>query len=117
MKTYTYPGGVTIKENMTEYLEELKKKPKALEPIIKKHAFAIQANAAKDAPVDTGTLKNSIEAEEIDKNNYEIHDQTDYGVFQELGTSKGVTAKHFLGGAAERQAEPFFDNIAKVLSE
>ena len=35
---------------------------------IGKHAFAIQANTAVNAPVDTGALKNSIKAEKENEN-------------------------------------------------
>jgi hypothetical protein len=77
----------------------------------------IAAIASRDAPVDTGNLKNTLAdgVEFIDQNNATISDDTDYGVFQELGTSRGVTAKHFLGGAAEREAEPFFADVRKAL--
>jgi hypothetical protein len=115
MKTYNYPNNnVMVKENMSELLAEFMKKPESLSPVVKKHALNIQANAAKDAPVDTGALKNSILAEPIDENNYQIHDGVEYGVFNELG-SKGRAAKHFLGGAAEREAEPFFKDVRKAL--
>lgn len=114
MKTINV-GNVTIKDGLSELLEHLKSKPDDLAPIVSKHALNIQANAAKDAPVDTGALKNSIIAEEKDKNHWEIHDGVEYGVFQELGTSRGVSAKHFLGGAAEREAQPFFDDVKAMM--
>jgi len=85
--------------------------------VVKKHALNISASAAKNAPVDTGLLKNTLAdgAKPKDPHKWTISDATEYGVFQELGTSKGVTAKHFLGGAAEREAEPFFEDVRKAL--
>jgi hypothetical protein len=117
MKTYTYPSGLVIRENLSEMVEQFKvTAPAKMQKVVKKNAFVIQAEAARDAPVDTGTLKNSISAEEAkDPNKWEITDGVEYGVFQELGTSKGVTAKHFLGGAAERRADPFFDELKEAL--
>lgn len=85
-------------------------------PIVRKHALNIQANAAKDAPLKTGYLRSTIAANEgKDELHQEITDGTNYGVFQELGTSRGVRAKHFLGGACEKEADPFFKDVAEVL--
>jgi hypothetical protein len=86
-----------------------------LPPVVKKHAFAIQANAASEAPVDTGALKNSLAAEPIDPRNWTVKDGVEYGVFQELGTSRGVRAKHFLGNACEKEAESFFSDVAEAM--
>jgi HK97 gp10 family phage protein len=117
MKNYTWPNSdISLKENISDLLADFLKKPESLSPVVKKHALNIQANAAKDAPVDTGALKNSIIAEPIDQNNYTITDGVEYGVFQELGTKK-TSAKHFLGGAAEREAETFFADVRKALTE
>ena len=118
-KQYTWANGsVSVKENMSSLLAEFLKKPEELKPVVKKHAFNIAAIASRDAPVKTGTLKNTLAAgvEFVDDSHATVSDATNYGVFQELGTSR-VTAKHFLGGAAEREAEPFFDEIRKVLTE
>lgn len=117
MKTYTYPNSnLKITENLSELLEQFLEKPTALAPVVKKHAFAIQADAAKNAPVDTGALKNSLTAEEVDANHWTISDGVEYGVFQELGTSK-VPAQHFLGGAAEREADKFFADVREELTK
>ncbi len=106
-----------VKITLDQWLKEMMNEK--LPPVVKKHAFNIAANASKDAPVDTGLLKNTLAdgVEAVDERNYTISDGTDYGVFQELGTSRGVSAKHFLGGAAEREAEPFFSDIRKALGK
>lgn len=84
--------------------------------VVKKHAFNIQANSAKNAPVDTGALKNSIQAKESEKTdkNWIIEDGVSYGKFQELGTSR-VPAKHFLGNACEVEADKFFKDVKEAL--
>lgn len=100
--------------------------------VVKKHAMNIQAVAAVNAPVDTGTLKGSIQARESDqtKLNWIIDDGVEYGVYVELGHGVGVSygsggavtfakgfkaAKHFLGGACEKEADKFFDDIAEAI--
>jgi hypothetical protein len=106
-----------VKINLDQWIKEMTNEK--LPAVVKKHALNIAANASKDAPVDTGLLKNTLAggAEPVDDRNWTISDGTDYGVFQELGTSRGVSAKHFLGGAAEREAEPFFNDVRKALEK
>lgn len=113
-------GNVTIKDGLSEIIEKLKLNPEKVYPVIASHALNIQANAANPAngiPIDTGYLASTIKAEKIDDGHWTVHDGTDYGVYQELGTSRGISAKHFLGGAAEREAKPFFEDVKKALSE
>lgn len=116
MKTYTYPdSGIVLREDLSEWLDQyVKQTPEKMNSVVKKSAFVIQADSAADAPVDTGNLKNSLSAEEEKLLIWSVTDGTDYGIFPELGTSK-IPAQHFLGGAAEREAEPFFDNVLEAL--
>lgn len=97
---------------LESYGEEVKKK---MPGIVKKNAMAIQANAAKNAPVLTGALRNSISATPDTELRWEIGDGVEYGAAQELGTSRGISAKHFLGNACEAQAEKFFKEIMEAL--
>ena len=94
-----------------------KNKDAQLAGVIKKHALILQANtiASPTMPVDTGALKNSIKAAQQNPTLWRVSDGVNYGVFQELGTSRGVPARHFLGGAAEKTAPGFFRDIAKVM--
>ena len=131
MKTYIYPGsGLKISENMSELVEQMKKTPEKMKPIIKKFALLVQSEAARDAPVDTGALKNSLAAKEIEPLSWIVEDGVEYGIYQELGHGYGVVydgggdvvfakgstaAKHFLGGAVERNADKFFDEIKEAL--
>jgi HK97 gp10 family phage protein len=117
MKTYTYPG-MTIRENMSEILTKfVPESEQKLNTIIRKYALKIQAETARDAPVDLGTLRNSIEAvkDGTKKLSWIVQDGVYYGVFQELGTSRGVTAKHFMGRAFERNGDAFFKEVKEVL--
>jgi len=112
---------VKVHDTFTPWLNEYAQKPKKMNNIVKRHASQIQFNSAASAPVDTGALKNSMEIEQLDftigRIVWEIHDGVDYGVYQELGTSRGVTAQHFLGRAAEQQEDKFFKDIAKELEQ
>ena len=119
MKEYVYPGeGITIRETMTSALQELvEDKERELDAVVRKYAFKIQAETARDAPVDTAALRNSIEAVKNGNKSLSwfVKDGVMYGVFQELGTSRGVTAKHFMGGAFERNADDFFEEVRQAL--
>jgi len=111
-------NGITIREDMTEWVEKLKKVPETkLKKIVKKYAFKIAADtqASPLMPVDTGALKNSIEPRPENDLNWLVQDGVDYGIYQELGTSKGVPARHFLGNAVERNAEAFFDELKDAI--
>ena len=112
---------VKIHDTFTPWLDEYAKKPQKMRSIVKSNALQIQFNSAASAPVDTGALQRSMEAEEksfsIGSIVWEVHDGVEYGVYQELGTSRGVTAQHFLGRAAEQQEPKFYKDIAKELEK
>ena len=55
------------------------------------------------APVDTGALKNSIGTKRQKQNEWRVHDGVEYGIYQELGTSK-MAAQPFMVPAAEKVA-------------
>lgn len=79
-------------------------------------AFQVQAGAANTAPVDTGALKNSIQAREANASKWLVEDGVTYGIFQELGTSRS-TAKHFLGRATEAAFSDFQKRMMTILQE
>lgn len=101
-------GGATLSQLAAEIQAKLP-------GIVKKHAFAIQAESAKNAPIKTGALRSSMEAEPDTDLRWEITDGMDYGVYQELGTGGGVPAKHFLGNACEKQADKFFSDVKEAV--
>ena len=99
--------GVRIEDHSEEYIEAMKQKVEAFLEAIGQTA----ASAAADvAPVDSGRLKGSINwsthhtsgyAESVPKTTPEedtvyIGTNVEYAPYQELGTSRGVPARHFI---------------------
>ena len=84
--------------------------------VLDKHAFAIEAGAKVNAPLLTGALKNGIHVEFPRQTLRTISDKVNYGVYQELGTSRGVKAKFFLTRACEKQAQPFFTELQAIFA-
>jgi HK97 gp10 family phage protein len=75
--------------------------PEEAAKIVRAGALAVQGRAVTNAPVDTGALKSSIDAEEKDGPlNWWVHDGVEYGIYQELGTSK-MAAQPFMVPAVE----------------
>lgn len=73
------------------------------------------ARPPKDPSVPvTGALRSSLEAERIEPGHWWVHDGVEYGVFQELGTSRGVPARPFLVPAVEQHRETFYQRMAEV---
>ena len=64
-------------------------------------AFQVEAEAKVRAPVDTGTLKNSIHTEKKKQGLYWVADGVEYGIYQELGTSR-MSAHPFMKPAVEK---------------
>lgn len=108
---------LNIKQGITPPLVYTVNMRKELASLVKENAFVLEAEtkASPNMPVDTGALRDSIEASE-DKNpmTWKVDDNVSYGEWQELGT-RYVSAKHFLGGAAMKIADRFFDAVAKVV--
>lgn len=65
------------------------------EAIAAKTAMDLEAHAKTRAPVDTGTLKNSIQATRIGKAHWRVTVGVEYGLYVEYGTVKS-------------RAQPFF---------
>lgn len=63
-------------------------------------AFLIEGKAKMLAPVDTGTLKNSIHVENTGLGKRIVTDSVEYGVYVELGTSR-MAAQPYLVPATE----------------
>lgn len=97
---------VRIEDHSEEYIEEMKNKVKAFLISIGETASAAAADVA---PVDTGRLKNSINwaisnqwgAGDVplclpEEDTVYIGTNVEYAPYQELGTSRGVPARHFI---------------------
>lgn len=100
---------------INKYKKEVQGK---LAKTVAKNALIIEAKTktSPNMPVDTGNLRDTIKAEATkDVMQWEVADATDYGVHQELGTSRGIVAHHFLGESCEAQANEFFNDVAEAL--
>lgn len=73
---------------------------KNTEQVLKSFAFQVEGEAKTRAPVDTGALKNSINTKKMSDNLYRVQDGVEYGLFQELGTSR-MAAHPFMKPAVE----------------
>ena len=82
--------------------------------IVRTGAFQVQAKAKMLAPVDPGALKSSLQAEEKDNPlHWWVHDGVEYGIFQELGTSR-MAAHPFLIPAVESIRRWFSDQMKEL---
>lgn len=80
--------------------------PDEADAIVQEHALRVEAGAKIDVPVDTGTLKNSIQTEPERKASWVVYTNQDYAIFQEYGTVK-MGARPYMTPAAER-VRPLF---------
>ena len=62
--------------------------------------------AKEKCPVDTGRLRNSISNAVYDNDAY-IGTNVEYAPYQEYGTSRGVSGKHFLRDAASDHSSEY----------
>ena len=74
------------------------------------------STAADKAPVDPGTLKNSI-GHAVDGNTVYIGTNVEYAPYQELGTSRGIVGKHFLQFGVQAHSGEYAEIIKNALSE
>jgi HK97 gp10 family phage protein len=85
--------------------------------VINKYGWEIASEAAKLAPVDTGALRSSLLSESgfvsEDKLTFTIQDGVEYGIFQELGTSK-MAAQPFLVPAVEAWTQRFLAAFSEL---
>lgn len=72
----------------------------------------LESYAKQDAPVDTGRLRNSIHHEMENDDTVNIGTDVEYAKFQELGTSRGVSAKLFLTNAGKLHIDEYIQIIA-----
>lgn len=83
--------------------------------IVAKTAHDIESLAKQRAPVDTGALKNSIQARQVAPFNWEVGVGVAYGPYVEFGTSK-MAAQPYLTPAVEAVRGPFAAALAELLN-
>lgn len=81
--------------------------------VVAKTARDIQAESQSNAPVDTGYLKNSINAEEISDLTWEITVGAEYGPHVEYGT-RLAPAQPFFTPAVENHRQAFLDALRRI---
>jgi HK97 gp10 family phage protein len=89
-------------------------KPRAAK-IVSNYGNMVALTASKNAPVETGALRSSIvsESKMTEQLTYTVSDGVEYGVFQELGTSK-MAAQPFMVPAIETWRDKFFAAFAEL---
>ena len=89
-------------------------KPNAAK-IVEKYGYIIAEDAAKNAPVDTTALRNSIVAESKMKGEmtFIVQDGVNYGIWQEFGTSR-MAAQPFLIPAVEAWRDKFYAAFSEL---
>jgi HK97 gp10 family phage protein len=76
-------------------------------------AFEVEAGAKRDAPVDTGNLRNSYQTEEVGRAQAVVYTVTEYAPHVEFGTSRMAAQPH-LGPSAEAQRPLLIQRIQRV---
>jgi HK97 gp10 family phage protein len=92
----------------------IQKIPGEADKLVKAGATAIQGKAATLAPVDTGALKSSLHTEKHGELTYWAADGVEYGIYQELGTSR-MAAHPFMVPAAEWVRPQYVESFRKLL--
>ena len=91
---------ITVKVDNTKAVLEETQSHK--ERALLKCGAAWESYAKQGAPVDTGRLRNSLTHEMEGSDTVAIGSDVEYGIYQELGTSRGITPKLFLTNAGKR---------------
>ena len=83
--------------------------------VVNKYGLAITGEAAKNAPLDTGALRNSITSESMMTGDltFTVQDGVEYGVFLELGTSR-MAARPFMLPALEAWRQRFENAFSEL---
>ena len=89
---------------------------KALQETAAKVETDVKINIQQKHIIDTGNLLNSIGFTKIDEGMYEVTDGTEYGVFQELGTRRGVIARPFFIPAVEKNTQVLYEKLAQAVN-
>lgn len=85
-----------------------------VERVIAAHALQCEALAKTKAAVDTGALRNSIQAQPVNSLEWEVGPAVDYGIFVELGTVKQAP-QPYMTPAAEAVSGPFIAAMRRAV--
>lgn len=90
--------------------------PVRVREVVTATAYLIEGDAKMLAPVDTGALRASISTTidaGIDEVTAEVGPTVEYGIYQELGTSR-MTAQPYLGPAFDRHTPNFLQALEQA---
>ena len=106
-------GGIVLDTKILDRITS-EMRPKASQTV-ETYGIAIAGAGAQNAPVDTGALRNTITSESHMEGDltYIVQDGVEYGIFQELGTSR-MAAQPFLVPAIEAWAQRFQNAFAEL---
>lgn len=85
----------------------------ATSAIVRKAALDVEAQAKAIVPVDTGTLKNSIQTEFPGRTRAIIAPHTEYESYVEFGT-RGRKGKPYMRPAAEKVRPSFIEALRRL---
>jgi len=106
------PLTLSIKLRLDQAAAEIQARAAALAA---KAALDIEARARELAPVDTGALRNSIQAFEVDRFHWIVTSPVHYSAFQEYGTSR-MAAQPYMTPALEA-VRPIVEAQARRLAQ
>lgn len=89
------------------------KLPQAVNAIVRKAAFDVEAHAKSVVPVDTGKLKNSITTEMTSQTSAIVAPHTEYAIYVEFGTRK-QRAQPYMRPAAEKVRPAFIAACSRL---
>lgn len=104
--------GMTIEVKVNNVDAVLADTQRKKETALIKCGAAWESYAKQGAPVDTGRLRNSITHEMEGSDTVAVGSNVDYGIYQELGTSRGVKEKRFLTNAGKLHIDEYTNIIA-----
>lgn len=87
-----------------------------LSAVVRKAAADVEAGAKVRAPVDTGALRNSIQAQEVSPLVSQVAVGVEYGVYVEYGTHK-ASAQPYLNPAVEQVQPGFLAAVGRAIEE
>lgn len=87
----------------------------AVAGIVQTAAQNIVAGAMERARVDTGTMRNSIHAEQQSDTEWWVVCPVHYAIYNEMGTVR-MAAQPFMGPAVQAEASPFFAALRRAVA-
>ena len=93
----------------------IKQAPEKARNIVARTALAVEGKAKDLAPYEFGALMNSITTKPVGPFTYWVHDGVEYGIYQELGTSR-MAAQPFMVPAVEQVSKDFERMLSEIVT-